>query len=284
MNEARDVDPGTRGAAPGFLDRPVGPADPGPALGPQLTATPGLAEIDGLVRSAWLAIVTVGAALALGIFLIDSLLPIGSHHAYKAIGGYLVLLVPVLAFLRAHRPHRHFGPANTVTLLRAAMVCLLASLFGEAWSDLELFVACVATVALTLDGVDGWLARLRGTQSSFGARFDMEIDALLVLVLSLLAWQSGKAGAWVLAVGLMRYAFVAASYAWPWLARPLPPSQRRKTVCVLELIALIACVAPVLPDGWRTAAAVDAVLLATWSFAIDVAWLHRRRHDPAVPG
>ena len=39
------------------------------------------------------------AALALGIFLIDSLLPIGSHHAYKAIGGYLVLLVPVLAFL-----------------------------------------------------------------------------------------------------------------------------------------------------------------------------------------
>ncbi len=248
-----------------------------------MTVPPGLDGIDGLVRSAWLAIIAVGAALVLGIVLLDPLLPTGSRHAYKAIGGYLLLLVPVLSFLRAHRPHRRFGPANTVTLFRAAMVCLLASFYGEAWGGLELFVACVATVALTLDGVDGWLARLRGTQSRFGARFDMEIDALLVLVLSLLAWQSGKAGAWVLAVGLMRYAFVAASYGLPWLARPLPPSQRRKTVCVLELIALIACVAPVLPDPWRTAAAVDAVLLAAWSFAIDIAWLHRRRRDPVVP-
>jgi phosphatidylglycerophosphate synthase len=244
----------------------------------------GVDDIDGLVRSAWLAIIAVGGALVLGIILLDPLLPIGSRHAYKAIGGYLLLMVPVLAFLRAHRPHRRFGPANTVTLFRAAMVCLLASLYGEAWSGLELFVACVATVALTLDGVDGWLARLRGTQSRFGARFDMEIDALLVLVLSLLAWQSGKAGAWVLAVGLMRYAFVAASYAWTWLERPLPPSQRRKTVCVLELLALILCVAPLLPDGWRTAAAVDAVLLAAWSFAVDIAWLHRRRHEPMVRG
>lgn len=242
----------------------------------------GLDGFDGLVRSAWLAIIAVGAALVLGILLLNPLLPIGSLHAYKAIGGYLLLLVPVLAFLRLHRPHQRFGPANTVTLVRAAIVCLLASLYGESWSGLELFVACVATVALTLDGVDGWLARLRGTQSRFGARFDMETDSLLVLVLSLLAWQSGKAGAWVLAVGLMRYVFVAAACAWPWLARPLPTSQRRKTVCVLELIALIACVAPVLPDAWRTAAAVDAVLLAAWSFAIDIAWLHRRRHDPMV--
>ena len=37
--------------------------------------------------------------------------------------------------------------------------------------------------------------------SAFGARFDMETDALLLLVLAALAWQFDKAGAWVLASG-----------------------------------------------------------------------------------
>jgi phosphatidylglycerophosphate synthase len=233
--------------------------------------------IDGLARSAWFTIVCVGAALLLGATLLAKVVPTSSGHFYKAIGGYLLLLLPLLAFLHAHRPHTRFGPANTVTLIRAAIVCLLASLYGEHWSNNELLVAGVAIFALTLDGVDGWLARLLGTQSRFGARFDMETDALLALVLSLLAWQSGKAGAWVLIAGLMRYAFVAAGMAWQWLERPLPESQRRKTVCVLQMIALIACVAPILPDSWRTAAAVDAVLIVSWSFAVDVAWLIRRR-------
>ena len=44
-----------------------------------------------------------------------------------------------------------------------------------------------------LDGVDGWLARRRGMSSAFGARFDMEIDALLVQVLAILVWRYGKA-------------------------------------------------------------------------------------------
>ena len=34
------------------------------------------------------------------------------------------LLLPLFAFLRAHLPHRRFGPANSVTLLRAGIVCV----------------------------------------------------------------------------------------------------------------------------------------------------------------
>jgi phosphatidylglycerophosphate synthase len=249
-------------------------------------AIPGTAigSARGLALSAWLTIVCVGAALLLGASLLARIIPTSGGHFYKALGGYVLLLLPLLACLHTHRPHTRFGSANTVTLIRAALVCLLASLYGERWNNDELLVAGVAILALTLDGVDGWLARLRGTQSRFGARFDMETDALLALVLSLLAWQSGQAGAWVLACGLMRYAFVAAAVVWPWLDRPLADSQRRKTVCVLQLIALIACVAPILPDGWRAAAAVDALLMVGWSFAIDVAWLARRRHLPMAAG
>ena len=251
-----------------------------PAAVPGTPLPAALPDAHQLARSAWLNIVCVGVALFLGVAMLAEIVPTGDGHFYKALGGYVLLLLPLLAFLHTHRPHTRFGSANTVTLIRAALVCLLASLYGEHWSNNELLVACVAILALTLDGVDGWLARMTGSQSRFGARFDMETDALLVLVLSLLAWQSGKAGAWVLVAGLMRYAFVAATLAWHWLDRPLPESQRRKTVCVLQLIALIACVAPILPDAWRVAAAVDAVLMVSWSFALDVAWLIRRRHLP----
>jgi phosphatidylglycerophosphate synthase len=236
-----------------------------------------------LALSATLNFVGVGAALLLGAATLAELMPASGHlYLYKAVGGYLLLLLPLLAFLPAHRPHTRFGSANTVTLVRAAIVCLLASLVGEPWGHLALIVTGVAIFALTLDGVDGWLARLRRTESRFGARFDMETDALLVLVLSLLAWESDRAGAWVLAAGLMRYVFVAASKAWTWLDRPLPPSGRRKTICVLQLIALISCVAPILPDGLRTVAAAAAVAMVSGSFAVDVAWLFRRRHLAAA--
>jgi len=234
-----------------------------------------------LALSAAVSIVFVGGGLLLGALLFASIMPVVDEiYFYKAVGIYLVMLLPLIAFLHTHRPHTRFGPANTVTLIRGAIVCLLASLYGERWSDMELLVACVAVLALTLDGVDGWLARLRGTQSRFGARFDMETDALLGLVLSLLAWQSGQVGAWVLIAGLMRYSFVAASVILPWLDRPLLESGRRKTVCVLQLIALIACVAPILPDGLREASALAGVLMVTGSFAVDVAWLAGRRRLP----
>ncbi len=255
------------------------PEDPLPAMLPAPWQDTHRLALSATLNFAW-----VGAALLLGAFALARIMPIdgGNFYFYKAAGGYLLLLLPLLACLHAHRPHRHFGSANTVTLIRAAMVCLLASLYGERWSNNELLVASVATLALALDGVDGWLARRRGTQSRFGARFDMETDALLVLVLALLAWQSGQAGIWILAAGLMRYGFIVATLLWHWMDRPLPPSLRRKTVCVLQLIALIACVAPILPDAWRTAAAAGAVLMVTWSFMVDIAWLLHRRRSPVA--
>ena len=77
----------------------------------------------------------------------------------------------------------------------------------------------VSTIAALLDVADGWVARRTGTSTAFGARFDMEVDALLVMVLSVLAWRWDKAGSWVLLSGLLRYAFVAAGWLLPWLQK-----------------------------------------------------------------
>ena len=50
-------------------------------------------------------------------------------------------------------------------------------------------MAALAGFALALDGVDGHLARRFDQVSDFGARFDMEVDAALILVLCIgLSW------------------------------------------------------------------------------------------------
>jgi phosphatidylglycerophosphate synthase len=131
-----------------------------------------------------------------------------------------------------------------------------------------------------LDGVDGWLARRTKMASPFGARFDMEIDALLVLILSLLAWRYGKAGPWVLASGLLRYVFVAAAWWEPALARPLFPSRRRQAVCVIQVAGLNLAIAPFIPTPASGLLAAVALGCLVYSFSVDVAWLLQRRDLP----
>lgn len=232
-------------------------------------------ESRPLIRSA-AANALLGLALLIPLsLLIGQSLGLGAAYPLKAVVAYALVLV-LFVFLPDHRPHQRLGPANQVTLARGVLTALLAGLLGEgsgaavAWCALGLALA-----AEVLDGVDGWLARRRGWASAFGARFDMETDALLTLVLALLVWSLDKAGAWVLAAGLMRYAFVAAARWLPWLAHPLPPSRRRKAVCVVQVLTLTVALVPLLPPGPSAALAAAGLTLLTYSFAIDLLWLGR---------
>src|SRR5262249_22282257 len=80
---------------------------------------------------------------------------------------------------------RSFGAANGVTLARATLVGGVTALVVNAVggrTPLAVLIT-IATVALILDCVDGQVARRTGTVSKLGARFDMEVDAFLILVL-----------------------------------------------------------------------------------------------------
>jgi len=121
------------------------------------------------------------------------------------------------------------------------------------------------------------LARRTATESALGARLDGEVDAFLILVLSVEVAPS--VGAWVLAIGLARYAFLVAGWGLPWLRAPLPRRDWRKTVTASQGVALLVAAAGVVPTTVsRILLAVALVLLAE-SFGRDVRWLliHRRR-------
>jgi hypothetical protein len=144
------------------------------------------------LRGAGAAVLLAGAAglagaAALARFLDDGAL-VFAAAVLLACGAGLVLWLAA-----RHLAARTFGAANAVTLVRGTLVVLLAASLGAgATAALAWIVVGLGAAAAALDAVDGVLARRRGESSAFGARFDMEVDALLILVLAALAWQHGK--------------------------------------------------------------------------------------------
>lgn len=209
---------------------------------------------------------------------------VSKSPAGMLLGGLAFLamaLVTGRSLLRTY-PHARLGVGNLVTLSRTGIIAalfaplavpgLLGSDTRTAW-----MVLAIAIFSLCLDGVDGYFARRQQLVSAFGARFDMEVDSVFALLLAVLALQSGKAGAWVLILGGMRYLFLLAALFLPWLNNPLPERFSRKLICVIQIGVLIAMLAPILsgPLSWALAAIATALLV--YSFGRDIVWLARHR-------
>ena len=213
------------------------------------------------------------------------LLGLSPQYFFDVAGIYALLAALIVRFMPRDLPRPGLGAANQITLVRATLVIPTAALVLQPapFEAMALWwIAGVAAVAIALDGLDGLVARRSGQETGFGARFDMELDSFLMLALSALVWRAGRADAWVLLVGAPRYLFVAAGWIWSALTAELPPRFRRKTVCVVQGIALILCLAPIVPPELVLPVAAGALALLAYSFAVDVVWLivHARVRAP----
>jgi phosphatidylglycerophosphate synthase len=224
------------------------PASRGPAVGVavQFVLLAAIAATTGLTTTGWLA----GAA-------------------------YGITLCVALAVGLRRAGMRTMGPANLVTFARALMIGGVTAMVVSSISRPAHLAGLVTLigVALALDGVDGQVARRTGSTSRLGARFDMEVDAFLILVLSVFI--AGTFGWWTIAIGAFRYAFVAASWIAPWLTAPLPPRFSRKVVAAVQGVVLVVATAHLLPYPIALAAVVAALASLTWSFGRDIVWLAR---------
>jgi phosphatidylglycerophosphate synthase len=174
------------------------------------------------------------------------------------------------------------GPASWVTIARATLAVGVAALAAGSFTHDTpvMLLVTLAAVALGLDAVDGLVARRTGTATAFGARFDGEVDAFLILALSV--YVAPAYGAWVLAIGAARYLFLAGEWLLPWMRAPLPPRRWRKVVAAAQGIVLTVAAAGVLPRALTEALLVAALAALAASVGECTCWLWRRRE--AVPG
>jgi phosphatidylglycerophosphate synthase len=189
-----------------------------------------------------------------------------------------VTIAAALARGLARRPGERLGPASRVTLARAALAVAVAALVADSFTrdtPVALLVG-LAAVALALDAADGPVARRTGTASALGARFDGEIDAFLILALSV--YVAPAYGAWVLAIGAARYVFLAGEWLLPWMRAPLPPRRWRRVVAATQGVVLTVAAAGILPRALTQALLAAALVLLAASVGECVWWLWRRRH------
>ena len=186
-----------------------------------------------------------------------------------------------LALARAlwRDPSAGLGWASWVTLTRATLAVGVAALTAASFERpvATATLVALACIALALDFVDGWLARRTRTESALGAKLDGEVDAFLILVLSIEV--APTVGGWVLLIGLARYAFLAAGWALPWLRAPLPRRDWRKTVTASQGVALVIAASDVPPLAVSRVLLAVALVMLVESFGRDVWWLWRHRDE-----
>ncbi|MFQ6550561.1 CDP-alcohol phosphatidyltransferase family protein [Aestuariibius sp. 2305UL40-4] len=204
----------------------------------------------------------------------------GAEDSMESVGVALLAYLAATAFstyaIHHSYPHAKLGLCNLATLARLVIAgVLLVALLERAMPSAGLLV--LAILSLSLDGVDGWLARREGLSSSFGARFDVEVDAAFALLLAVYAARTGVAEAYVILLGLPHYLFWLAKHLCPWLDQPLPPRFGRKAVCVMQISALIALLVPQFDGMVMDAVILTVVAALVWSFGRDILWLYGRR-------
>jgi len=180
---------------------------------------------------------------------------------FAGVAGALSLGALALLYAGRFTPSGRFGPANAVTAVRLTIVLSLSSA-----ASLGPFAATLVVVFIGLDALDGYIARRSSITSEFGARFDMETDALLVLVMGLKLVELARLGAWMILPGLLRYAYVAASV----LARfgEAPRSRFGRVIAGAMMTSLAVSAWPVEPV-FRPLAVLASVLVGALVRAVD---------------
>jgi phosphatidylglycerophosphate synthase len=229
---------------------------------------------------------TIRLATVLGLLATAALLGVLSATTGLGLAGWIAGLATgwaataliVTARRRSDQPA--ILPADWVTLARALLIAGVAGLVAGSFGGPVSITALVtlSAIALFLDAVDGQVARRTGTATPLGGRLDLEVDAFLILLLSIAV--SRDYGGWVLAIGAARYALLLAGWAFPWLAAPLPPRYWRKVVCAVQGIVLTVAVSGLLDRLVGMIAVAVALLLLAESFGRDVVWLYRTGAGP----
>jgi CDP-diacylglycerol--glycerol-3-phosphate 3-phosphatidyltransferase len=168
------------------------------------------------------------------------------------------------------------GYANTLTLLRGLLTCLLAGfLFAPlptgiwAWAPAILY-----TLERLVDFADGYVARITHSETKLGEILDIEFDGLGFLIAIALGIQYGKLPPWYLVLGFSRQLFVLGMWLRRRAGKPLhdlPPSEHRRIIAGFQTGFITLVLWPLWPPDVTLLAAYVMAIPLVFSFGRD--WL-----------
>ena len=162
------------------------------------------------------------------------------------------------------------GLANLLTLLRLFVLVTVLCLFDVLTPALA-FAAFAINV--TLDVLDGRIARARNETDRFGSHFDMEVDAVYVLTAGLYFHLVDGIALWIVVPGLLRYVYRLA--VWVLAGGDFAERRRQYAAVIAGLSFALLCGATLMPDPAQQVALALTTLLLCGSFAVSFAELFR---------
>jgi phosphatidylglycerophosphate synthase len=151
-----------------------------------------------------------------------------------AIPSFFYLFISEWPALRKLRPFA--GYANWVTFARL-IGTMGVFILSEGMSNEQ--IAIILVILISLDGLDGFLARRFKQVTDLGANFDMETDSIFVCLTSILLIERGLVGSWILLVGFMRYFYVVFIYMLGMHQLSEKRTRFGPTIAVILFIAVI---------------------------------------------
>ncbi len=238
-------------------------------------------ETSGLRRRWRLAWIGAAPFLAAGMWLWHAAGGMGAALQ----GGLQTSAVMVYLWARTHRmlalnrrpgetrPRPGLGAATITTLVRAALIALLAGFIFQPAPDpmsaapwIPWLPALIYLLAVILDGVDGAVARAAGEVTLLGERLDTEVDALGLLTACTLAVWIGRAPAVYLAAGLGYYlaqAAIGLRRALGYPVFPVGPRAEARTAAGCAMGFAVAILTPAFgPSAFYPAALAITAALA----------------------
>ncbi len=168
------------------------------------------------------------------------------------------------------------NPANAVTLLRVALVPVIAVLLALDGETARWWAAAVFGLAALSDSVDGWVARRYLGSTRWGQLADPLADKVLVVATLAILALMAELSWWVVAVVVVREVAVTAQRSV--LARRgivMPASVYGKAKTIAQLVAITLYLVPAAPRPLAVGVMAVAVLF-TIASGVEYAWRGRR--------
>lgn len=165
------------------------------------------------------------------------------------------------------------NPSSVKTFANLVTTCRFLLLLTATFLENPFIISLLLFCTLLMDGLDGWVARKLREESIFGAYFDMELDSLTLLLLSLLIIKQSPYQIYLFLIGAARPIMVIVKSIYWSHVNSERRSETGRIIFVQTFLVLLAEI--VFNSWWSHVLCILAMIPLAHSFYLDCRYFER---------